>query len=135
AGLFRPVLLLPPGLGDLLADDDLYAVIRHELAHAQRREVLCGFLVTLATRLHWFNPLVWLAAARYRTERELACDERVLALTRDRAGYGRTILKLLERFPARGGVAPAGAIGMVGGRRAVRRRIAAIAPPPVPRPL
>src|SRR5205807_1577262 len=79
AGIFRPVLLLPPALADLLGADDLYAVIRHELAHAQRRDVLCGLLVALATRLHWFNPLIWLAAARYRTERELACDERVLA--------------------------------------------------------
>src|SRR2546423_1617762 len=75
AGMFRPVLLLPATLATSLTPGELELVLRHELAHAQRRDVLIGLIVTLIAVVHWFNPLVWLAAARFRAERELACDE------------------------------------------------------------
>src|SRR5262249_25150462 len=49
---------------------------------------------------HWFNPLVWLACYRMRVDRELACDALALQYSRDEESqqYGRTIIKLLERF-------------------------------------
>src|SRR5262249_33349711 len=51
-----------------------------------------------ATILHWFNPFVWLVAARVRADRELACDELVLSCSRgkDAAAYGQILLKLIE---------------------------------------
>ncbi len=126
-GMFRPTLLLPAGLIKSLCPAELRFVIEHELAHTKRRDVLVGFLATLISCVHWFNPIVWFAAARFRAERELACDEMVL-VARDSAGraaYGRTILALLEHFPP--GREPAGAVGVLGSRGAIRRRIKAIA--------
>jgi beta-lactamase regulating signal transducer with metallopeptidase domain len=131
AGIMRPVLLMPAGLSSALSIDELRAVMAHELAHAQRRDVGIRFIVTLLVCVHWFNPLVWLAAARYRLESEMDCDERALTLMSNRMEYGSTILKLLEAFPLNR--ASAGAIGFIGARRAIKRRIAAIAAGPARR--
>ncbi|MBI4326352.1 MAG: hypothetical protein HY674_13975, partial [Chloroflexi bacterium] len=48
--------------------------------------------------VHWFNPLVWLAYRCVRRNRELACDETVLANTQneEKERYGRTIIRILE---------------------------------------
>jgi beta-lactamase regulating signal transducer with metallopeptidase domain len=129
AGLWRPMLLLPRGLLEKIDDSELNFVVRHELAHAQRRDTLVGFVVAVVTSLHWFNPLVYLSAARFRAERELACDETVLKARVDPAAYGRTILTLLERLPSRSEPALAGSVGMISSRRTIARRIAAIARP------
>ncbi len=136
AGILRPTLLMPAGIGERLAPSELAAVVRHELAHIRRHDVLIGLLATVAACLHWFNPLAWLASSCFRAERELACDEIASTAMGDRADYGRTILKLLDVFPP----APPGrarqfasAIGMFGSRRSVRQRIRAISTPSVAR--
>lgn len=52
-----------------------------------------------ASRLHWFNPLVWWAAALSRTDAELFCDEdTVRRLGEDvRADYGRSLIRMTCR--------------------------------------
>lgn len=130
-GIWRPQLLVPPGLIDRLTTDELRFVVLHEVAHARRLDVLVGAAVAVITALHWFNPLAWFAAARFRAERELACDQWVLARTRpeERAVYGRTILRLLDLFPPppRDGQVVGVAGALSSGRTTMRRRIAAIA--------
>ncbi|HEX2750614.1 MAG TPA: M56 family metallopeptidase, partial [Verrucomicrobiales bacterium] len=77
-GIFRPRLLLPE---EAVSWDEgqLRSVFMHELAHLRRRDPLVQFLTQVACALHWFNPLVWLAAWRLHVERERACDDLVLA--------------------------------------------------------
>ncbi len=129
AGLWRPMLLLPRGLLDRIDDAELNFIVRHELAHAKRHDTLVGFVVGLVASVHWFNPIVYLAAARFRAERELACDEAVLREHVEPAAYGRTILKLLEQLPSGEQSMLAGAVGMLSRRRTIGHRIAAIARP------
>jgi beta-lactamase regulating signal transducer with metallopeptidase domain len=50
----------------------------HELAHVRRLDALSTLISRLACALHWYNPLVWLAAQRVRTLQERACDDAVL---------------------------------------------------------
>jgi RND family efflux transporter MFP subunit len=126
-GVFRPKLLLPEGLPQSLTPQELRHVLRHELAHLRRRDVPLDWLATLLAVLHWLNPLVWVALRRMRSDRELACDETVLACTggQDARGYGRTMLKLLEALsrPAR----LAGVVGIVEGETEMNRRVRMIA--------
>jgi beta-lactamase regulating signal transducer with metallopeptidase domain/flagellar basal body-associated protein FliL len=95
-GILRPRLLLPPGFSAALDEAELRLVIRHELAHCWRRDLLGQAAMQLALAVHWFNPFVWLAARLARTDCELACDEFVLR----RAGqdtamsYGGALLKV-----------------------------------------
>ncbi len=83
-GTLRPAVLLPAG-ADGWGPDQRRAVLLHELAHVVRRDCLVQTLALLARSLFWFHPLAWLAVGRLRTEREMACDDRVL-----RAGVAPT---------------------------------------------
>src|SRR5439155_14936998 len=99
----------------------------HELAHLKRRDLWLNWLIALLQILHWFNPLIWFGFARWRADRELACD----ALALEAAGegqnheYGQTILRLLENFTHR--AAAPGLVGILEDKRHLHRRIGMIA--------
>jgi beta-lactamase regulating signal transducer with metallopeptidase domain len=101
-GVFAPKLLLPASAAALLTPFQLRCVILHELCHLRRRDVCLNWLTTALQILHWFNPLVWLAASRFRADRELACDALTLGHLEqgDMREYGRTILRLIENCAA-----------------------------------
>jgi bla regulator protein BlaR1 len=100
-GTLRPVILLPQGLASQLSPDELRDLLMHELAHVKRRDIPLAWLWSIACILHWFNPLVHLAARCVRVDREPACDR--LALSRlgpaRAAAYGRTLLRLVAALP------------------------------------
>jgi len=99
-GFIRPRLLMPTGMLEKLPRADLRFVFLHELAHIHRHDIAVSWLMALLQVLHWFNPLVWLAFARMRADRELACDALVLKRTEkaDQNAYGLTMLRLVENF-------------------------------------
>ncbi|TFH48882.1 MAG: hypothetical protein E4G89_05600, partial [Methanothrix sp.] len=99
-GFVRPRLLLPHGMIETLSQQELRYVLLHELAHLKRHDIYIGWLMSLLQVLHWFNPLVWLAFYRMRSDRELTCDALVLARTQSEEpkSYGRIIVNLVERF-------------------------------------
>lgn len=126
-GPLAPKVLLPMGIGDRLSEMELRHVILHELCHVRRRDILMNWTMTLLGLLHWFNPLVWLALNRMRSDREVACDARVLGvLGGDQTrSYGMTIVKLLEEA---GRTTPLpGTIGILEERGQMVRRIGMIA--------
>ena len=102
-GFLRPRLLVPHGLLQKLSRNELRHVFLHELAHLKRYDVLLGWITLLLQAIHWFNPLVWLAFYRMRTDREIACDQEVLKHVSERelTCYGNTILVLLNHFSRR----------------------------------
>jgi beta-lactamase regulating signal transducer with metallopeptidase domain len=126
-GFVRPRLLLPQGFATELSAAEQRFVFLHELAHVKRRDVALNWILTALQIVHWFNPLLWFAFARFRSDRELACD----ALALERAGaaqseaYGRTILRLLQGFTQPAAVP--GLVGILEDPRQLHRRIAAIA--------
>jgi len=126
-GLFHPRLLLPENFATNFTPQELRFVFLHELAHLKRRDLPLNWLVTLLQIGHWFNPLIWLGFARWRADRELACD----ALALEAAGgdqsreYGRTILHLLEHFTHR--PSTPGLVGILEDKRQLHRRIRMIA--------
>jgi beta-lactamase regulating signal transducer with metallopeptidase domain len=76
-GARQPVVLLPQDAAHWPADR-LREVLTHELAHVRRGDWLARLLAAFVCALHWFNPLVWMAARKLRDEQELACDDAVL---------------------------------------------------------
>lgn len=78
-GLFKQVILLPPEMMELCSATDLRAMLLHELAHVKRRDMAGVWLHQLVQVLFFFHPVVWLAGNQMKVERELACDEMVLA--------------------------------------------------------
>jgi beta-lactamase regulating signal transducer with metallopeptidase domain/uncharacterized GH25 family protein len=126
-GFLRPRLLLPNGFIHSFSSDQLRFVFLHELAHVKRKDIPLNWLMTWLQIAHWFNPFIWLGFARWRVDRELACD----ALALEAAGqerkteYGRTILQLLEN--ASRPLAAPGFVGILEDKRQLRERIRMIA--------
>lgn len=108
-GAGRPVLVLPSGSVHW-SPSRLEAVARHELAHVARRDVPVQMAADLLCALHWFNPLVWLAAYRLRVERELACDDEVLAAGARPSDYAAELVVLARSL--RDAHLPAAAVAM-----------------------
>ena len=92
-GILRPVLLWPRGLSERLEDDEIEAIVAHELTHVKRRDNLTAAVHMLVEALFWFHPMVWWMEARLVEERELACDEAVLQLGGRPEGYADGLLK------------------------------------------
>ena len=93
-GIWRPRIVLP---ADAMrryntAERDLMLV--HERAHIARGDLWANALVASLRCLFWFNPLVHLAARRFRHDQELACDEHVVRRHPEaRRAYGEAMLK------------------------------------------
>jgi beta-lactamase regulating signal transducer with metallopeptidase domain len=128
-GLWRKWLLLPDGVFERFSTAELRCIFLHELAHIKRGDLGVNWLVAGLQVLHWFNPVLWLAWARMRADRELATDALALAHVRqsDHASYGETILKVLEGVT--GARALPGLVGIVENKAQLQERLAAIVRP------
>ena len=104
AGFFRPMLLLPAGFSGDFSDAEKRLILLHELMHLKRCDLPLNWLLCVLQGLHWFNPLLWLAFARMRSDREMACDAQVLASDAEdrRADYGHALLRLQNSVPCPG---------------------------------
>jgi hypothetical protein len=98
-GVFRPTVLLPDG-AEAWPVDQLDAVLRHELAHARRRDTLAQLVADIGCAVYWFNPFAWLAAYRLRVEREHACDDEVLSSGSKPSDYATQLLEMTRALRA-----------------------------------
>ena len=122
-GITLPRLLVPSGFFAAFGLREIRFILLHELYHVRRRDIALNWLMASLVVVHWFNPLVWLAFARLRAERELVCDARVLGHlgTGEAREYGATILRLVERP---GGPTPvATLVGVLESCRQLKRRM------------
>ena len=94
-GLFHPTLLLPHEGYDL---NELRYILRHELCHLKRRDMLLKLVLLAANAMHWFNPVVYLMLRQADEDIELACDSAATdGLDRaERAAYSRTLLAAVQ---------------------------------------
>jgi TonB family protein len=116
-GIIRPILLWPAGLSDRLTNDELDAVLRHELSHVARRDNLSALLHSIVETVFWFHPAVWWIGSRLIEERERACDEDVVRMGTEERSYAESILKVCG-FCLR---APATFLAGVGGSHLTER--------------
>jgi bla regulator protein BlaR1 len=97
-GIFRPVLLLPEGILELLAPQQLQAIMAHELCHVRRRDNLAAAIHMVVESIFWFHPLVWWIGSRLVDERERACDEEVLRQGSEPEVYAEGILNVCRFY-------------------------------------
>ncbi len=95
-GCFPPCILVPPEWGDW-PSEHRRACLLHELAHLARRDDWAKLAQELISAVFFFHPLVRWLLARLDRERELLCDEAVVALGTEPAGYARMLLDLAKR--------------------------------------
>ena len=110
-GLLRPVILLPAD-ADNWQPERRRAVLLHELAHIQRQDWLIQTIAQITCTVYWFNPLVWFAARRMRSEMEQACDDHVLNAGYQSIDYAQHLLDIVRNIKAVGS-ASRSAVAMV----------------------
>lgn len=121
-GLLHPVILLPD---EELTTEELALVLRHELTHLKRGDLLVKAGLVLAYALHWYNPVVWAMGRSLCFYQEASCDSHVTdrADEEERRFYSETILRVIRR-QARARTALC--TSFYGGRNGMKRRIIAI---------
>lgn len=77
-GLVHPIIVLPADFHQRYSAGQRELVLAHERMHARRRDPLANALFALAQCLCWFNPLIHVAAHRFRLDQEFACDHAVM---------------------------------------------------------
>jgi len=96
-GWFRPVVFLPATALTGLSEEQLSAVIAHELAHIQRFDAFVNVFQVCVETLLFYHPAVWWLNKRIRTEREHCCDETAVAVCGNPVEYARA-LTLMEEW-------------------------------------
>jgi len=115
-GLWAPKIYLSPEIGMPLTtstllpkiflpaeaeswpEHELDLVLKHELAHIRRGDLLFMKFQALVQILFFFHPLVWIANSLIDYYRELACDDATLSQSANQAvAYSKIILKTIDR--------------------------------------
>lgn len=100
AGLVRPLILLPESAVDWPAER-VRAAVAHEMAHVERGDLWTQLLSQLVHCIYWPQPLVYWWNRSLRSQREAACDDRVLACYPHRSQYARHLLDVAAELTNR----------------------------------
>jgi beta-lactamase regulating signal transducer with metallopeptidase domain len=95
-GFFRPRILIPPALIEKLSASELQQVVLHEMEHLRRRDDWTNLLQKAALVLFPLNPALLWVERRLCSERELACDDRVLRSSAAPKAYAVCLTRLAE---------------------------------------
>lgn len=92
-GLLCPRLILPERE---YPNGMLENILRHELTHYTRHDILYKWFALFVCCLHWFNPLAWVIRRELDRACELSCDERLLKsmTVQEKRSYGETLLAM-----------------------------------------
>jgi beta-lactamase regulating signal transducer with metallopeptidase domain len=100
-GFFRPAILIPDWALQDLSTGELKVVLLHEIAHLERRDDWTNLAQKLIRTVFFFHPAVWWIERRLNIEREMACDDAVLAKTANPEAYAECLVSLAEKSVAR----------------------------------
>ena len=123
-GFLRPMIILPAWTLRELSPRDLNAILIHELAHLKRCDDFTNLAQKVLRAIFFFNPALCWIDNRLSLEREIACDDIVLARTANPRAYAECLVSLAEKSFVRRGVALAQAA--VSRMRQTSRRITQI---------
>ena len=96
-GLMKPAVVLPEWTISELSTAELHTVVLHELAHLRRRDDWTNLAQKLVRAVLFFHPAVWWIESRLTLEREMACDDAVLAQTTNPHAYAQCLVSVAEK--------------------------------------
>ena len=97
----NPVIILPSDFEDNYSAAQQEFALGHELTHIRRNDLWAAFAGLLFRAVNWPNPLVHLAAGKFRADQEAACDASLLSLMgeggQSKHDYAETLLHAARR--------------------------------------
>jgi beta-lactamase regulating signal transducer with metallopeptidase domain len=109
-GFLKPLVVIPTWAMQELSTAELNSILIHELAHLRRWDDWTNLAQQLLKALLFFHPAVWWIESKLALEREMACDDAVLAETANPRGYAQCLISMAEKSFMRRGLAMAQAV-------------------------
>jgi len=119
-GFFKPLILLPAWTLRELTPSELNIILLHEFAHLRRGDAWTNLLQKMVRAVFPFHPAVLWIERRLCLEREMACDDQVLAEVANPRGYATCLIALLEKSVGRRGWVMAQAVVHRAGEASLR---------------
>jgi Zn-dependent protease with chaperone function len=94
-----PIVVMSESLLSLLKDDEVEAVMAHELAHIKNSDTTLKALVTAYKTVLPHDPIVRLVEAAFHREREMVADQTAAEVTKKPLSLASALLKIYEAFP------------------------------------
>ncbi len=99
-GFFRPAVVFPASLVSQISAEEMEVILLHELAHLQRWDDWTNLAQKMVKAVFFFHPAVWWIERRLSLEREMACDEMVVAQTGTPNQYASLLISFTEKLQA-----------------------------------
>jgi beta-lactamase regulating signal transducer with metallopeptidase domain len=96
-GLMKPAIVIPAWVMQELSPEELNQILLHEIAHLRRWDDWTNLAQKLVKALFFFHPAVWWIEKKVSLEREMACDDAVLAETASPRAYAECLAHLAEK--------------------------------------
>lgn len=130
-GFHKPAIILPAWLIESTPVEELKYILLHEMAHLSRRDDWTNLAQKILKAVLFFLPSVWWIERKLSLDREMACDDVVLARSGSARGYAECLARVAEKsFLRRQLVLAQAAVGRV---RQLTTRVAMILDPNRPK--
>ena len=96
-GFSKPAVVVPAWLLEEVGTAELKQVLFHELTHLRRCDDWTNLVQKIVKAVLFFHPSVWWIEAKLSLEREMACDDAVLARTPNAHDYAQCLTKMAEK--------------------------------------
>jgi len=96
-GFSEPAVVVPEWLLNEVDTPELKQVLFHELTHLRRRDDWTNLIQKIVKALLFFHPSAWWIESRLSLEREMACDDAVLARTLNAYDYAQCLTRMAEK--------------------------------------
>jgi len=96
AGFVRRAVIFPQSLIGELSPEEFEQVLCHEMAHLRRWDDWTQLIQAILEAVFFFNPAVYWIGRRLKIEREMACDDWVVAATGQVRPYAACLTHLHE---------------------------------------
>jgi Zn-dependent protease with chaperone function len=97
-GIFRPAIVFPAQLLPQLSADEFQVILLHELAHLRRWDDWTNLAQKIVKAIFFLHPAVWWIESRLNIEREMACDDAVIAQTSSPRAYASSLISFAEKL-------------------------------------
>lgn len=95
-GFFKPIILMPVGLLNNIPQDQVEAILLHELAHIRRSDYAVNLMQTFTEILFFFNPGILWISSLLRDERENCCDDLAIGITNNKKEFVNALISFQE---------------------------------------